>query len=191
MTQVRTKLMAAALVTLGLGLAAARADNPAPGGKAGRPVNPKITVEQLGEMLEAMGYTIVEPIRNKDNQTIGYRIEVKAGTWTIRPRMILDNTTVWALMGLEKMPDPNNPPVANLLKLLAANSKTGPAYFTLYENGTALGLELPVPNHYVTPAVLRKQVEQLCEAFVSTEDLWDTSKWPKPGASVSAAPPGK
>jgi hypothetical protein len=121
----RTVLFTLAAATLTLGLAGttpARDPDKGSPGEVAKAAGKKLTVGELGQLLEAMGYE-PKPVKNKDGKLVGYDIVIKSGTWTIYCCAEISPSTnyVWFSWTLVSLKDhPAVPPEA-LLAMLEEN----------------------------------------------------------------------
>ena len=155
----------AALAWLGLTLSAAGADTA-----------PPLTTETLGRFLRELG---LQPstIESASGGTWGYGITAKRGgrTFRIEVQVSGDEQTVWVIAPLRMVPNPQKLPAARLLRLLQENDSIGPAAFA-YGDGQFY-LNLPLPNHGLTAARFRSDLEALFETIQRTEPLWNPAQW--------------
>ncbi len=60
--------------------------------------------------------------------------------------------------------------------MLTENDAIGPLHFSCNASNKRLYLNDPVPNTGVTPARLRKELEDMAAVLKRTEPMWDTAK---------------
>jgi len=159
-----------------------------PAGGTENPVSP-LTSETLGTFLRALGYE-PELIPSASGGIWGYGIPVKQSgrTFNVEVQVSSDEQTVWVIVPLRIVPDPPKLPAPRLLRLLEENDQIGPASFA-YVN-RRFHLNLPLPNHGLTPARFRNDLQALLGTIGRTEPLWNPAKWASEEASPSRARQG-
>lgn len=139
-----------------------------------QPVARQLTLEELGSMLDMLGYS-PKPYNNKDGKLAGYDLEFPFADWTMRMSVSLsfNKTNIWVNTNIQTLTDLAAVRVEGLLKLLAENNKVWPAY-VYYTEGTrpALRLALPIPNSNVTAAVLRTKINDFSNNIKRLIILW-------------------
>jgi hypothetical protein len=167
------------------GAIAADAGAPAPTPSA--TASKQITVEQLGAMLDAMGYA-KKPVTSAQGTLIGYDLSFEQGSWTLGMRVELsaDGSNVWFIAGARAVQGGEAVPGTVMDKLLALNDRLRPGYVTADDNG-GISFDLPVPNCDVTPAVLRQNIATMVDGIRDVVTLLDTTTWPKIGGPTPAA----
>lgn len=133
-----------------------------------------LTTESLGTMLENLGYE-VKPWDNKK----GYGVTWKQDTWTFYANASVSTNggVLWLVMPLGNVEDPAKAKLAAVFGLLTENDAIGPLHFSYNTSNKRLYLNDPVPNVGVTPARLRKELEDMAAVLKRTEPMWDTAKW--------------
>lgn len=136
-----------------------------------------LTDEKLAEMLEGLGYETKQTRTSTGRLTCTFTMTVDA--WEFKPSFELseDKSVLWLVVGLQKLPDPARPPGEILLRLLKENEKDT-KFFSVSVTTNIIRLSMPIPNHDVTPASLRRCLEQFKRRIGQTEELWNPKKWP-------------
>ncbi|MBA4190359.1 MAG: hypothetical protein C0467_20420 [Planctomycetaceae bacterium] len=128
--------------------------------ESAKPVVKKVTVEELGQMLETMGYS-PRPATDKDGKVVGYWVELTRGSITIR--VLLDvapsGTVVWVAANMIQFNDKTPASVDILLGLFAEQNKLWPAYLVFYPKTKMLELAMPLYAQELTPATVRTGLE--------------------------------
>lgn len=142
-----------------------------------------LTDESIRVMLEAMGF---QPQRQGD---CTYLIELSRGGWKIFVRVSLspDKSTIWFTTCVAEVTEANAPAAA-LLNLLYWNNYYNNVRFAYFKQTHSLCLAMDLPNTNVTPALLRVQLDTFVSIIQGSQDVWDTSKWPKPESKADAKP---
>ncbi|HLK61345.1 MAG TPA: hypothetical protein VKU00_32645 [Chthonomonadaceae bacterium] len=142
-------------------------DTAQPAASAGQTLND----ESLKQMLENMGY---EPKK----LTKGYLIVLKQDSWTLNMQIVLSGDT--EKMGLNanlgKVEDPSGVSASQWMDLLISNGDIDPSAFYFDKDQKKLYLHRSFDNRAVTPAVLRKQIENFADNIRKTEALWKFTK---------------
>lgn len=180
----------AAILTLTLGTALGRADQPAAKGAEPKVVLPPdvLTDESLKTMLENMGYT---PKVEKTAKGNIYTITIKRGTWTYIIDLSLSpsKTKLWLSGWLSALPEKEPIPADKLLDLLEGSWTYGPAHFRYHRAFRQLNVGLCLDNREMTPAAVRTQIESFMETMKKSELLWNVKKW-KASDKVTLSKPG-
>jgi hypothetical protein len=140
-----------------------------------------ITEVQLGEMLEGLGLDIKKGTYKSG--ALYFDVKLPTGTYDFEVRIALspNKRTIWLMSYLEDMPA--NVPAERLKALLEAiNSKTGKMQFRLV--GDQLKADQPLDNVGVTPARLRRELDDFSATLQSTDALWNVKKWENKEAKV-------
>ncbi|MDB5309218.1 MAG: hypothetical protein JWO38_3420 [Gemmataceae bacterium] len=151
----------AAILTLGLaGPAPARDANKPGTAEPAKQALKKLTVEELGELLDAMGYN-PKPVKNKDGKVNGYSTEFPSGTWTIRIDFLVtaDGSQVVLDSGLFTFTDQSQLPAEAILGTLSDNFEIFPASVYYINQTKRLRMAMTVQSSNLTPASLRVQVD--------------------------------
>ena len=173
-------LAVAGLVTLLLWLPVEGAEDP--GGA--------LTTETVEPFLRRLGYE-PETIQSVTGGTWGYALTIKQGgrAFYVEVQVSSDTHAVWLIAPLQFLPAPPQLSVARLLRLLEENDRIGPASFACVSS--RIHLNLPLPNHGLTPARFRQHLEAFLKTIARTEPLWNASKWASEEVPRFRAPIGQ
>jgi hypothetical protein len=175
-----TKMALAAVLTLGLvGLVQAdqKPANPAaPPAGAAKTTPGTLTEEQLGQMLEGMGFEVKPGTYTGGARYFDIRITSNGMDFTIRVALSPNKRVIWLMSYLGDLPA--DVTVAQLKDLLQAiNTKTGKMQFRL--TGTQLKADQPLDNVGVTAARLRREIDDFTASLGDTASLWGFKKTEK------------
>lgn len=153
------------------------ADDKAPSGGA-------LTDESLRKMLTDMGYEFKET-RTAANRNY-YQLTLDRDGWALTPYVEVspDNRVVRLQLYLQKVPPDHKSPAPHLRALLEANSLSL-NFFNVFSDTGFIVLNRALDNHGITPALLRRNLEEFDSYARKTVDLWNVAKW----GTASAAPP--
>lgn len=164
------KLVLAAALALGLAGFAHADQKPA---DAAKPASGTITDVQLGQMLEGMGFEAKPGTYKSGARYFDVTIPVKGFDFTIRLGLSPNARAVWLMSFLGEVPaDATTEQLRAVLQ--AINSKTGKMQFRM--TGTQLKADQPLDNVAVTPARLRREIDDFTAALVDTADVWGFKK---------------
>jgi hypothetical protein len=170
-----TSLVFAAVLTLGLcGLAGAN-ENPAPKPVAENPnqASGTITDEQLGQMLVGMGFEPKQGTYSSGARYYDITVPSKEYTFSIRLGLSPNKRSIWLMTYLNDVPA--NVTVEQLQAVLqAVNSKTGKMQFRMA--GMQLKADQPLDNVAVTPARLKREIDDFVATLADTADVWSFKK---------------
>jgi hypothetical protein len=111
----------------------------------------------------------------------------KSGTgMPFRALLTADHSTVWLKVPLAKVPDLDGLAPALFLRLLSANRRISPAYFTYADDECTLYLYLPTNAPALSATGLEAQLEFLVARADETRSLWDCVYWPTQPAPAPA-----
>jgi hypothetical protein len=162
-----SKLVYAAVLTLGLcGLVAAdgkpAAENPTP-------ANGTVTDEQLGQMLAGMGYEAKPGTYSGGERYFDISVPSKDFTFNIRLGLSPNKRCIWLMVYLGDVPA--NVTAEQLQAVLrAVNSRTGKMQFRM--TGSQLKADQPLDNVAVTPARLKREIDDFVASLTDTADVW-------------------
>lgn len=163
------KLMTAAILLALSVTGVARSDEGtkvAPAPVAGKAEVKKIKIEQVGQMLEAMGYEPKET-KDKEGKLDGYVVKVTRGNtiFTICIGVAKSETVVWVDTRVLNFDDKEVATVEAILEILAQQHKLWPAYVVYYKNGKILELSMPVEVRDLTPQKLRGSMDEILNKY--------------------------
>jgi hypothetical protein len=168
-------ILGALLVTLGIGQLVAHADTPVQPTPppAAQPTVQGMTADQLGKLLEGLGYQ-PQAYKNKDGNVSGYSVKItdSTGNWYMNFDLSKDGKRIWVTMDLTQIKDFSKVPAETLPKLFKENEQSnGYPYFAMYQDNWVV-LELSENSNLLTPQWLREDIEIVLNEAKKTEDLW-------------------
>src|SRR5207244_4379793 len=121
-----------------------------------------------------------------------YNVKLKRDPWEFNVTVALssDNTMLWITCPVVDLPATDKVPAEVLEKLLIKSDELGPTHFGV-KKSRRVYLNCPLQNKDITPASLRKNLEQLADDVKGTEDLWNPKKWPGADAAKVEKPEEK
>jgi hypothetical protein len=169
MKTLMTAALLAALALTGL----AKADEPTkPTPAPTQATEKKVSLEELGSVLEQMGYT-AQPVKDKQGKIVGYTIQVSRGgsNTSILLSLSPSKTRVWMYVGImtfdEKVPATQE----LLLALLAKHDELWPAYVTYVPHWKQLVLSMSMDVTNFGPAALRVQLDRVLDKLQIVVDV--------------------
>ena len=182
-TPMKTFMTAALVAALAISAAAFGQEPGAPGKLEPNPTKSepvkqagkKVTLEDLGEMLTAMGYE-PKPFNNKDGKLMGYDLTFQYDGWTIYGSFeVQSDGRIWLYGGLAPVVDESTPP-AVLVAMLEASDKAFPSHLLYSSKTKKFTVFLPITNGNVTPASLRGSIETYSKSVKTTLNVYSTAK---------------
>jgi hypothetical protein len=137
-----------------------------------------LTKGNLGDILTNMG---LRPERLNEKR---YRMVIDRGgiKFSITASISNDGSEVWLNTYVAEVADIAKLPPSVMDKLLKASNDYGPSHFTFVAGekpeARSLYLHRALDNHGLNPAAIREAIDSLASDVVSTQPLWDSSKWP-------------
>lgn len=130
-----------------------------------------LTEDTLKTTLDNMGY---EPKKLSK----GYLLAIKQDTWTINMQIVLspDSRKLGLNANLGIVEDPAAVSATQWMNLLIANGDIDPSAFYFDKEQKKLYLHRSFDNRTVTPAVLRKELDNFAANVRQTEALWKFTK---------------
>lgn len=131
----------------------------------------KITIEELGQMLEPMGYA-PRPALSKEGKLLGYWVELTRSSTTFR--VFIDvapsGTVVWVSSNMIQFNEKTPASIDTLLGLIAEQNKLWPAYQVFYPKSKMLELAMPLHVQELNRATIRTGLESfLSNAMIVLE----------------------
>lgn len=149
------------------------AETPKPAVEAPKTTNGAITDEQLGTMLESMGYEVKPGTYQSGAKYYDVSLPTKSFQIHIRFGLSPNKRCVWLMSNLGDLPaDVTLDQVKAVLQ--AVNSKTGKMQFRLTDK--QLKADQPMDNFGVTAARLRYEITDFLAALDDTGDIWTFKK---------------
>lgn len=130
-----------------------------------------LTDDALHQMLDNMG---LEPKKLSK----GYLLAVKQDTWTINMQVVLsgDGRKLGLNANLGKVEDPASISASQWMNLLVSNGNIDPSAFYFDKDQKKLYLHRSFDNRAITPAILRKEIDNFAGNVRQTGDLWSFAK---------------
>ena len=125
----------------------------------------------LQSMLDNMGYS-PKPLSN------GYLISIKQDSWTYNMQLLLssDGSKIGMNANLGVVEDPSTITSDQWRTLLEKNEDVDPSSFYFDKENKKLYIHRALDNRQVTPAFMRKQIENFCSNIHDTSDEWGFTK---------------
>lgn len=138
----------------------------------------KITEEQLGNLLAAMG---LKPKKEQQRYDFDFKALINKEEWVLSMSAVLstDQKHIWLMAWLDELPKAAaDVPRTALLRLLARNDKMGNSKFFAYiAANRRFVLEQIIPNEDVTTAGFRDALKGLSQTVVETYPEWSVENW--------------
>ena len=135
----------------------------------------KVTIEELGEMLYAMGYETTA-FNDKNGKLVGYDVTFPSDGYALYGTfLITSDGRLWVFGSFALVADESTPP-AVLLAMLGVNDQVQPAYLHYSAKTKKFMVMLPFANGNITPAVLRANTGVYLKAVKTALDTWTTAK---------------
>ena len=154
-----------------------------PAHAAGEPLNHA----SLKPLLDGLGYEAVEKTF-RDTGGKFWQVSFPKGSWTYIVAFNANNKdAIWTSVefGLYKGA-PEEIPQSVLLGMLQENSKLAWSRFHYQPSTHSFFLISTIRNKDVSPADLRRVIEEIIAATDRTQKLWDPKQWPKSAAAEPA-----
>lgn len=138
----------------------------------------KLTVESLKTILEGLAYDEIVDLKDKAGKVIGYEVKRVSG-WNFYGMFSLspDQSNVWIVMWLAKVPDPGSIPAKAMRDMMAQNNKMGGPFFAYSESDNFFALKCALSNRGIGARDLRSKFEGMCDNVRIHEALWNPDKW--------------
>ena len=135
------------------------------------PAADSMTDDTLKQALTNMGF---EP----KALSKGFLVQSKQDSWTLNVQVVLsgDNRKIGLNANLGKVDDPAKVTADDWMNLLISNGDIDPSAFYFDKDQKKLYLHRSFDNRTVTPAVLRREIENFCGNIRKTEPLWKFTK---------------
>ena len=186
MKTLTTAALLAALALTGL----ARGDEPIkpPATAPAKPAIKAVTLAELGQMLEDMGYA-PKPAKDKDGAVYGYDVVLEASGTTVycTAGVSPNGQVIWMHGRLARTADASTPAEA-LLAMLAANIDLTPAAITYDPVSKKFDVVLTMPNGNVTPVGLRVALNQFARGVQQALAVWDKATAKAPMGTTTPSP---
>jgi hypothetical protein len=132
----------------------------------------------LGDVLTNLG------LRPEKLSETRYRMAIDRGgvKFAITASVSSDGTELWLNTYVAEIADVAKLPAVVMDKLLIGSNEYGPSHFTFVAGEKpgvrSLYLHRALDNHGLSSAAIRDGIDNLASDVVSTQPLWDSTKWP-------------
>lgn len=174
----KTLMIAAFLTALAIAGTAPSAEPvktpvPTPKSEPVKQAGKQISVEELGTMLEAMGYEL-KPFNNKDGKLIGYSTQFESEGWTIYGTFEIseDGKKIWLFGKIAPVVDESTA-ASVLLAMIGSSDELSPAYLTYLPKSKKFEIVLPLTNGNMNPAAIRGAISTYGKAVKHALKTWD------------------
>lgn len=135
------------------------------------PAGQTLTNDSLKTILDNMGY---EPKK----LTNGYLLAIKQDTWTLNMQLVIspDTRKLGLNSNLGLVEDPSAIKASEWMNLLISNGEIDPSAFYFSKDQKKLYLHRSFDNRAVTPAVMRREIDNFANTITKTADLWKFTK---------------
>lgn len=145
-----------------------------------------LTLESLGEMLQAMG---LKPTKVESKYDFTFTAK-HSEEWNLSMSAVLstDEKSVWIMAWLDELPQSAaDVPRTALLRLLADNDKLGKGQFFAYVPSVRrFVMQRVIDNQQITTALFKTALLELGATVVETYGHWSVAGWKQLGQTASA-----
>ena len=149
----------------------------------------RLSHEQLGQMLQAMGLKVSQQQQRYD---FSFRATYGEDEWDLTMSAVLSQNgeSVWVMAWLDELPQSSvEVPKIALLRLLANNDRLGKGqFFAFVASNRRFVLQRVVDNQNLTSAGLRQTLQELGGAVAQTHAYWAVANWKETSEASAAAP---
>ncbi|MEY3174614.1 MAG: hypothetical protein RLZZ436_2528 [Planctomycetota bacterium] len=154
---------------------------------AAAPQPGRLTEEQLGEMLGAIG---LQPKKSEQRYDFAFKMSYRGEEWKFSMSAVLSRNgeSVWVMAWLDQIPQTSaEVPRTALLRLLAANDRLGEGKFFAYiPTNKRFVMQRVIPNRDLTNKKLMETLQDLASSVADEYPTWSVSNWaPKSEQSVA------
>lgn len=164
-------LISSVLLASALGLCLQAQEATPPVRETQAPAVDGLTDESMEALLTSMGY---------DHRKLskGILVVAKQDTWTLNVQLVLsgDKSRLGFNANLGKVENPESVSAAQWMNLLVSNGDIDPSTFYFDKDQKKLYLHRTTINQGITPAVLRKELDNFMSHIRKTEALWSFVK---------------
>src|SRR5438874_2165723 len=152
-----------------------------------------LTFDSIRTMLTNLGYEFKEEKYNESKTSQGslFTLKIERDGWALSHYISFSSSHewIWVTSNGQIVPKDKRATVARVLALLQANN--GPtAHFSVDPQSGLIVINRPVENRGITPAVLRKVIEDIDSFKRHTDALWAAEEMWKDEASPTPPPSG-
>lgn len=132
---------------------------------------PTLTNDSLKQALSNMGF---EP----KALSKGFLIVSKQDTWTLNVQVVLsgDSHKIGLNANLGTVEDPTKVSAEDWMNLLISNGDVDPSAFYFNKDQKKLYLHRSFDNRAITPAILKREIDNFCANIRQTAQLWKFTK---------------
>jgi hypothetical protein len=142
----------------------------------------RLTEEQLGLLLEAMG---MEPKKTDKRYDFAFRTALDGDEWNFTMSAVLskDETSIWIMAWLDPLPrSAADVPRTALLRLLAENDRMGNGKFFAYiASNRRFVLQRVVENREMNTAKFAAVLKDIGRSVKDTYPFWKVENWTSNG----------
>ena len=153
------------------------------------PVSGRLTEEDLGQTLAAMG---LKPEKVEKRYDFAFKAVYKGEEWKLSMSSVLSQNgeSLWVMAWLDKIrSSAGEVPRMSLLRLLAANDRLGNGKFFAYiPTNKRFVLQRVVANEGLTTAKLREILKDLGTTVIEEYPTWSVSGWTQSTENIAAQP---
>lgn len=173
MKTLMTAVLFAALAATGF----AHGDEPVKTTAPAKPAVTKVTTEELGAMLEKMGYA-PRPRKDKDGKVTGYAVKLTRDSTTITVYLDVAGTggNIWLSVNATKFTDKEPATPELLLAFLAAHDQLWPAYLVYYPETKWVELSMSMTAAGFGPATLRTNLDRMMDKFLIVAEAYKKAR---------------
>lgn len=151
------------------------------------PVDGQLSLEALGNLLDAMGLKPAK-FETSFNFTFPFKAEIE-WNMAMTATMSTDEQGIWITAWLAELPQSAaDVPRTALLRLLAQNDELGEGIFFAYISKVRkIVLECMIANEDVTSASFKEDVRNLATKVSETQQFWNVAEWKQSTSSPSGS----
>jgi hypothetical protein len=154
---------------------------------AAAPQPGRLSEEQLGEMLAAVG---LQPKKTEQRYDFAFKMNYRGEEWKFSMSAVLSRNgeSVWVMAWLDQIPQTSaEVPRTALLRLLAANDRLGEGKFFAYiPTNKRFVMQRVIPNRDLTNKKMMETLQDLASSVADEYPTWSVANWaPKNEQSVA------
>ena len=151
------------------------------------PVDGQLSLEALGNLLDAMGLKPAK-FETSFNFTFPFKAEIE-WNMAMTATMSADDQGIWITAWLAELPQSAaEVPRTALLRLLAQNDELGGGIFFAYISKVRkIVLECMVANEDITSASFKEDIRDLATKVSETQPFWNVAEWKQSTSSPSGS----
>lgn len=149
---------------------------PAPKTTPAKVAAKQLTVEELGTMLENLGYEVV-PVKTDKGTAYGWDNKFDSDGTTIYARVEISPSGkfLWITGLIATVKNANDIPKETLIALLAANTQIAPCQVQLDTKCNSISVALALGNSNFTPADMRYALQRYTTSIKTVVKIWSDS----------------